>query len=418
MFVAIMLIATVAIVACAAAAWFTRSVFPLLGTIFLLPVANIYVGGIGFFVGLLATTIISNASETDLRHARWFFGLWAAWLLWTTIGLFSIEATWRQLLQAIEFLFYGVLAWQVTTICKTDSQLFVRILISGILGCVALSLIATLAFVVSGAEWPSGILGRNEAAFVIVALGLIPALYLLARPTWLVRIPPMRPQLLSAIVLFVFTAALLEARAAMATAALLIVYTLAFGVLRRRAVGAAAVGAVLGLSGLVAGLASGVLIQSADLSASFSNLERLSLLQASFRLFLERPILGWGWGSIDALIPVVPETVLSYPHPHNSLAHFAVELGIFGVVLFVLLAFRPLARAISLSKRGFQSEALFCISASACIFLLGMTGVVFYGASRAIPAVILLAMVEALPLQSFVRIDDEEPSIESPANSQ
>jgi len=409
-FAAIVILATLALVCCAAAAWFTPSKIPLLAILFFLPIANIYIGGVGFFLGLLAMTVVTTASETDLRHARWFFIIWAVWLFFSMIGLLSMETSWRQLMQAVEFVFYGVLAWQVTTICRTDDRLFASLMMAGICGCTALALVAIFAAAISIDDWPSGLLGRNETAFVIVTIGLIPALYLVARPTWLVRLPPIRFPLIIVIGLFLTTTIFLNARAATATSVLLIVYAAAFRVFRRRAISAAVFGAITGLAVLAATAISGALIQNSDLSTSFSNLERLGLLQASARLFLEKPMLGWGWGTIDLLIPEVPETILSYPHPHNALAHFAIELGAFGVILFLLLAFRPMARALALSRRGYQSEAVFCVSASACIFLLGMTDVIFYGASRAIPAVVLLAMVEAMPFRSFVVLPLNNPT--------
>ena len=405
MFLLVHIAATLGVAIAAGLTWLRRDAVWFLVILALLPLANIYVGGLCLFLSLLAMSTLSSASERGFAAARWFFLLWIAWAIWAMAGMALNGTGWRQLFQSIEFLFYGLVAWQFAVLCDTDSALFVRILAECVCGAVALAALGILAAIVSGGSWPAYLLGRNEAAFYLVTMGVVPALYLLARPTWLVRFPSIGPVLLASIALCVYATIALEARAAFATVVALIGFFITYRLSGRQPVITAWVGGLVGIAGLVGLFLSGALLDTADLEGNFSNLERLSLLQACQRLFLERPWFGWGWGTIDALIPFVPETVLSYPHPHNFLGHFAVELGAMGIFLYGAFTFRPLFRAHTLARRGFKSEALFCVAATAALLLLGMTGVLFYGASRALPVIMLIAMVEALPLRSWVGVD-------------
>lgn len=382
--------------------WLQRRPEWLILVIALLPLANIYIGGIALFLSLLAMTTIGGAQNTDFRVARWFFVVWGSWATLAALSFSQGGITWRQLFQAIEFAFYGVVAWQAAVAFRTDSGLFVRILAACIVSAVLLAVCCLLAAATFGADWPPRLLGRNESAFYIAIMGVAPAIYLLARPTWLVQTPNMVPALGLAIALFMPALFALEARAGLAVALLLFGLLALYRLCGRRPVLATAAGGIAGTGALAAIILSGGGLALGDPSTSFSNLERLSLLQASWRLFTESPWLGWGWGSIDQLIPTVSETVLSYPHPHNSLAHFAVELGIGGAILYLLIIARPAIRAFTLASTGFRSEALFCLACSVALMLLGMVGVSFYGASRALPVAILLAAVEALPLRNYV----------------
>ena len=72
---------------------------------------------------------------------------------------------------------------------------------------------------------------------------------------------------------------------------------------------------------------------------NFSNLERLNLLIMSYDLFIERPY-GHGIGSSASLfINNLYTEVQHYPHPHNTLAFMAVELGIIGIFIYLYLIF-------------------------------------------------------------------------------
>lgn len=69
---------------------------------------------------------------------------------------------------------------------------------------------------------------------------------------------------------------------------------------------------------------------------NFSNLERIRLLLYSYDLFIHN-VFGHGVGSSYALFVGNPYTVLqTYPHPHNTLAFMAVELGFIGILIYIL----------------------------------------------------------------------------------
>ncbi len=69
---------------------------------------------------------------------------------------------------------------------------------------------------------------------------------------------------------------------------------------------------------------------------NFSNMERLFLLLQSYELFLENP-LGHGIGSSSGLLSESVLTRGSYYHPHNTLAMFAIELGVTGILIYLAL---------------------------------------------------------------------------------
>ena len=74
-----------------------------------------------------------------------------------------------------------------------------------------------------------------------------------------------------------------------------------------------------------------------DVERNYSNLERLALLNQSIDTFISSP-LGVGFGSTNSVfMSGTSYTDFNYPHPHNSLAHIAVELGTIGIIIFYYL---------------------------------------------------------------------------------
>lgn len=373
-------------------------------TIIFFPLANVYVAGLTLFAGLLVVSGFSAVRSIPLSAARWLIIWWSAWGLWTLIGFAVNGFSERQAFQAVEFILYGLIAVQIVVACRIDNRLFYQLVVAAIMSAF---LLAAVCLVAAGTSvtWPRNLIGRNEAAFVLIFFGVIPGVLLLMRPTLLAHLPNARPYVYLGLILVVAALAAMQARGALVCALALILGYFTFSISRRLWVSAlmfASFSAVLA----VVLLSTGLIADLFSVETSFSNLERLNLLQASYRLFEMKPILGWGWGSIDSLIPSAHETVLSYPHPHNFLAHFAVELGIGGCALFAALILRPLVRAAEFLRLGFRSEAIWCLAVAPSLMLLGMIDVVFYGASRAIPLLFVLAFVEALPFRSFVYVQD------------
>ncbi|MDB2512474.1 O-antigen ligase family protein [Luminiphilus sp.] len=126
---------------------------------------------------------------------------------------------------------------------------------------------------------------------------------------------------------------------------------------------------LVGLGGLFIGFAalSAIMLQTEAVSdpksilslfnfeGNFSNLERLAMLKLSFDTLLSNPF-GLGLGSSAGLFVGNSVTVLShYPHPHNTLAHMAVEFGWFGVGLYIYFLLLLIRAWFSANKTAVES---------------------------------------------------------------
>jgi O-antigen ligase len=87
-----------------------------------------------------------------------------------------------------------------------------------------------------------------------------------------------------------------------------------------------------------------------DVERNYSNLERLALINQSIETYKSN-LLGVGYGSTNAVfMSAASYTELNYPHPHNSLAHIAVEIGTVGILIFVYLFYLCIKVILSLNK--------------------------------------------------------------------
>lgn len=104
------------------------------------------------------------------------------------------------------------------------------------------------------------------------------------------------------------------------------------------------------------------LVSVINFDNNFSNLERLNLLILSYDKFLEKP-WGHGIGSSTDIFKGNSYTVIQiYPHPHNTLAFMAVELGIIGIWIYLYLLYMLLKKYISLKdhkKKSFVRNGAF-----------------------------------------------------------
>ena len=123
---------------------------------------------------------------------------------------------------------------------------------------------------------------------------------------------------------------------------------------------------------------------------NYSNLERFIMLFASYELFLEKPLLGWGWGSIDSLFNSISYLKLNHPHPHNSFAHILVELGIFGFISFIIYKSLFFVFFLKTKNSPFKLYGLYCFIS---LMLTSMIDVIFFGVSRGLPISICLGLV-------------------------
>ncbi len=84
---------------------------------------------------------------------------------------------------------------------------------------------------------------------------------------------------------------------------------------------------------------------------------RLQFAQASFQLFTEKPLLGWGTGGYSAAYAKLfeNETTLLTDNPHNEYCRIGVELGFLGLGLLLILFYQQwrLSRQLSPDIRGF-----------------------------------------------------------------
>ena len=120
------------------------------------------------------------------------------------------------------------------------------------------------------------------------------------------------------------------------------------------------------------------LVSVVNFDNNFSNLERLNLLILSYDKFIEKP---WGHGvgsSTDIYIGNTYTVNQIYPHPHNTLAFMAVELGIVGIWIYLYLLFLLFKKYISLKdykKKSFvrnSTFAFFCFTQVVPIFYSGL----------------------------------------------
>ncbi|MEM7339168.1 MAG: O-antigen ligase family protein [Actinomycetota bacterium] len=98
--------------------------------------------------------------------------------------------------------------------------------------------------------------------------------------------------------------------------------------------------AVFALASLVATLSTLTSASGRDLTFT----GRTFIWQATFDAIVERPVLGYGLGGVLFDDPVSPRTAeiwraigFEVPHAHNGLLDLALQLGVVGCVLFVLL---------------------------------------------------------------------------------
>lgn len=109
-----------------------------------------------------------------------------------------------------------------------------------------------------------------------------------------------------------------------------------------------------------------------DTERNFSNLERLALLEQSFNIFLDN-LSGVGFGATNSVFMASSSlTTSSYPHPHNTLAHLVVELGIIGLIIYFIIFYNLIRVNIILFKRRHFttiSRSLYCVSLLTTIIL-------------------------------------------------
>ena len=73
------------------------------------------------------------------------------------------------------------------------------------------------------------------------------------------------------------------------------------------------------------------------LAARYEALARIPLWQFAFRSWLERPLIGWGYGTFSELSQKALDLSTGASHPHNIVLASAFDGGILGVIALVLV---------------------------------------------------------------------------------
>ena len=125
---------------------------------------------------------------------------------------------------------------------------------------------------------------------------------------------------------------------------------------------------------------------------NFSNLERLNLLFYSYDLFLAKPE-GHGIGSSYSLFINNSYTIVdTYPHPHNTLAFFAVELGLIGIIIYFYLFLTLFLTAQKISNKKLK-ELSMCLILALAFF--SIADVIFYNGILMLSSFIFIGIIFA-----------------------
>ena len=139
--------------------------------------------------------------------------------------------------------------------------------------------------------------------------------------------------------------------------------------------------AIFGILGIVASLATLTSASGKDLTFT----GRTFIWSATFDALTERPILGYGFGGILFDQPISPKTAevwraigFQVPHAHNGVLDVAIQLGVIGLILFVLLYVSTMTDAIS-SVRNQPTVAAWIVSTMVVQLYMSFSENVFIG---------------------------------------
>ena len=125
-------------------------------------------------------------------------------------------------------------------------------------------------------------------------------------------------------------------------------------------------------------------------TTNFSNIERINLLGYSYELFKDNPF-GYGIGSSAEIFRGNLITVNDhYPHPHNTLAFLAVELGMIGVIIYFYLFCALIFSVFSIKNENYRIlGALLLIG----LFLVSVASTIFYNGVVTIFSFIIISII-------------------------
>jgi O-antigen ligase len=103
---------------------------------------------------------------------------------------------------------------------------------------------------------------------------------------------------------------------------------------------------------------------------------RLQMTKDSLRMFLQRPVFGWGLGTFPTVYPAYRSfyTNLFVNEAHNDYAQLLVETGLVGFGMMLWFLFRLYQRGLPISRRWeFKWDGALSLAA-----LIGCTGILFH----------------------------------------
>jgi O-antigen ligase len=130
----------------------------------------------------------------------------------------------------------------------------------------------------------------------------------------------------------------------------------------------------------------------------YSTSERIKLYEAAFSLWKEAPVVGWGWGSTSEVVPKIYTIGNEYPHFHSTYAQLIVELGFLGIIIIIIF----LSACLMNIKDGLKKIrtgvpiGVYQIFISLAIFGSGFSEAIVFGADRAIPLMLSLAIMHKI----------------------
>ena len=102
---------------------------------------------------------------------------------------------------------------------------------------------------------------------------------------------------------------------------------------------------------------------SAGVSADASTNERMAMLSAGARAFIDAPWIGYGWGNLAeaaAAHGLGVDADDRFFQFHNDLVNFAVAGGIVGIICWLLLLAAPLLGTLTMARDSLAGARLYC----------------------------------------------------------
>lgn len=136
--------------------------------------------------------------------------------------------------------------------------------------------------------------------------------------------------------------------------------------------------------------------------ATFSTLERIRLLEASFELWQDAPLLGHGLGSVTEffLTDARIKTIVQQSNPNNMYAYYAVEMGLMGLALIAALfvtAFVTARRVVRSGPPNLRFAGVMGLVLTLVFALEGLVEMLFYNARMTLLTMACFGLIYALP---------------------